>query len=126
MFNQNEVIDEHLIRQTYHILKQLVGTIPQLFGVSILGVLITSIIQAINNRGSLESLLIPAVYFALIFYNIVPGKSAQVVKSLKATTAEDNLETIKRVLRDVMLQHHIGLAANITVLVLELVFFVGF
>lgn len=61
MFTRNAVVDEQTIRNTYHLLKQLVGTIPQLFGISILGVLVTSILQAINNNASLASLLIPGV-----------------------------------------------------------------
>ena len=119
---KNKRVLEDDIRFTHAALKRLSPLLPPSNGFVIFFGTLALIVQIILTDGHYFSILIPVVYWGVMLYIIFVKKIVQDVKHIKETPNDAQLIKVTDNVKRLIVQHHLGLMANIMVVVLELLF----
>jgi len=118
--SKTEVLEEN-IRFTHASLKRLSPLLPPSNGFVILFGNIAMIIQGFLRSWDILSILILVVYWVLMLYIIIFKKIAEDVKNIKETPNDASIHKVTENVRRLIVQHHLGLVANLAVVVIEFV-----
>jgi hypothetical protein len=87
----------------------VIDVMPYTLGPFILGTFVFGIIQAYHLKRKLLPAVALIVYLIAIVYNITFADTVRVVETLKSTTSEHTIATIRYATQGVMRQHHVGI-----------------
>lgn len=114
-------VAEEDIRFTHASLKRLSPLLPPSNGFVILFGNIALIAQGMIRSWDFLSILILSVYWVIMLYIIVFKKIAEDVRNIKETPNNAPLSKVTENVRRLIVQHHLGLLANLLVVILEFV-----
>lgn len=121
VFGRNKNANEEDIRFTHASLKRLSPLLPPSNGFVIFFGNIALIIQGIIREWDIISIGIIVIYWVIMLYIILVKKIAQDVKNIKETPNDAPIELVTENVSRLIVQHHLGLIANLLVVVLEFV-----
>lgn len=119
VFGKNKNIAEEDIRFTHASLKRLSPLLPPSNGFVILFGNVALIMQGIIRNWDFISIVIIAMYWIIMLYIILVRKIAQDVKNIKETPNDAAIEVVTENVRRLIVQHHLGLVANLVVVIIE-------
>lgn len=118
---KKKAISEEDIRFTHAALKRLSPLLPPSNGFVILFGNIALIAQGYYRDWDFLAILILAVYWTIMLYIIIFKKIAEDVRNIKETPNNAALSKVTENVRRLIVQHHLGLLANLLVVLLEFV-----
>jgi len=117
-------VSEADIRFTHEALKRLAPLLPPSNGIVILVGMGGLIYQGIITNWVLSSIIIITLYILMNLYIIFIRRIAYWVNGLKSTSSNGDIKTVRANVKNLVIDHHLGLIANFLVVVLEFYFFV--
>ena len=118
---KNKKISEADIRFTHAALKRLSPLLPPSNGFVILFGNFALIAQGVIRGWDFLSIMIIVTYWAIMLYIIIFKKIAEDVKNIKETPNDAPIAKITENVSRLIVQHHLGLIANLLVVILEFV-----
>lgn len=97
------------VKNVFNALRMVINVLPYTLGPFILGTFIFGFIQAKRMKRKTYSLLLLILYTIPIFWKITFADTVGVVETLKSTSDQNSIETIRYATQGVMRQHHIGI-----------------
>lgn len=121
VFGKNKNVNEEDIRFTHASLKRLSPLLPPSNGFVIFFGNLALIIQGVFREWNLISIGIIVIYWVIMLYIILVKKIAQDVKHIKETPNDAAIEVLTENVKRLIVQHHLGLVANLVVVIMEFV-----
>lgn len=118
---KNQKISEDDIRFTHESLKRLSPLLPPSNGFVILFGNLALILQGVIRSWDILSILILVIYWGIMLYIIIFKKIAEDVKNIKETPSNAAIAKVTENVSRLIVQHHLGLLANLLVVILEFV-----
>ena len=118
---KNRKVSEEDIRFTHASLKRLSPLLPPSNGFVILFGNIALVIQCFYREWDVLSILILVVYWSIMLYIIIFRKIVEDVRNIKETPNNAPISKVTENVRRLTIQHHLGLIANLLVVILEFV-----
>lgn len=117
-----QVGENDAILKVFNALRMVIDVMPYTLGPFILGTFVFGLIQAYQVKWKLLPTLSLIVYFIAIIYNITLADTVAVVETLKNTTNEHTIDTIRYATQGVMRQHHVGIIGFGFFLICQIIF----
>lgn len=118
---QSDKVSESDIRFVHKALKQLTSVLPPSNGLVILGGTTLLAVQSAQRNWDLISLGVIVLYWSFLLFIVLVRRNPEVVMFLRNHDSEkDSISTIRADIARVQIDHHLGLVANLLVLVYQL------
>tara|TARA_Y100001933_G_C18925761_1_gene533076 strand:+ start:347 stop:826 length:480 start_codon:yes stop_codon:yes gene_type:complete len=121
VFGKNKSVTSEDIRFTHASLKRLSPLLPPSNGAVIFFGNIALIAQGFLSGWNILSIGILVIYWAIMLYIILVKNIALDVKRLQETPNEAPIESVTENVRRLIVQHHLGLLANLLVVIMEFI-----
>lgn len=118
--NDSSKVSDADIRFTHEALKRLTPLLPPSNGVVILAGLTLLLLQAAELDWAWTASSLPIFYFCMMAGIVIVGKNPAVVFSIRRHGQDSPTSDLIRNLRLVGIHHHIALATNLLVVILQL------
>tara|TARA_B110000503_G_scaffold137781_1_gene222640 strand:+ start:1351 stop:1884 length:534 start_codon:yes stop_codon:yes gene_type:complete len=120
--NKSAHLPEREIRFTHETLKRLTSKFPATNGLVILSGIPLMIVQGVSRSWDVLTLSQLASYLTILLVIVLVRKNPATVKSIRSKNPEkDSIVSLIRDLRAVGIDHHLGLIANLSALVIQLI-----
>jgi hypothetical protein len=120
--NKSAHISERDIRFTHETLKRLTSKLPATNGLVILSGIPLMIAQGISRNWEFLTLSQLAGYLGILSVIVLVRRNPATVKSIRSKNPEkDSIVSLIKDLRAVGIDHHLGLAANLFALIIQLI-----
>lgn len=106
-----QVVGQEDIRNVFNGLKLVVHVLPFTLGPLIIGSMFNAIRSLRIDLKKVRRAVPIALFAAVMVWNIFGADTAAVVQGLKSTTPDQSIDDISYIVKQVMLQHHLGLFA---------------
>lgn len=122
IFRNNRDVAEGEIRFVHESLQRLTSKLPASNGLVILGGATLMILQGIDRSWDVLSTTQLAGYFTLLFIIVAIRRNPATVKSIRANNSKSaELYKLIEDIRNVGIDHHLGLLANLFALTIQLI-----
>ncbi|GAA0198771.1 hypothetical protein ACFFQF_15480 [Haladaptatus pallidirubidus] len=126
-FNEEaDAVEDDDVRFVHRVVKHLIPVLPPSYGFVILFGTAALLYQGFERGWSWPSVLTIAYYWGISGYSLVFGDIVGAVNRVKNTSSDADIRSVRRGVRELVVQHHLGLAANLGVVVLEFTLVVWF
>ena len=105
------VVGQEDIRNVFNGLKLVVHVLPFTLGPLIIGSMFNAVKSLRIDLAKVRRAVPIALFAAVMLWNIFGADTAAVVQGLKSTTPDQSIDDISYIVKQVMLQHHLGLFA---------------
>lgn len=106
-----QVVGQEDIRNVFNGLKLVVHVLPFTLGPLIIGSMFNAVRSLRIDLKKVRRAVPIALFAAVMLWNIFGADTAAVVQGLKSTTPDQSIDDISYIVKQVMLQHHLGLFA---------------
>ena len=106
-----QVVVSEDIRNVFNGLKLVVHVLPFTLGPLIIGSMFNAVRSLRIDLKKVRRAVPIALFAAVMLWNIFGADTAAVVQGLKSTTPDQSIDDISYIVKQVMLQHHLGLFA---------------
>lgn len=106
-----QIVGPEDIRNVFNGLKLVVHVLPFTLGPLIIGSMFNAIRSLRIDLKKVRRAVPIALFAAVMLWNIFGADTAAVVQGLKSTTYDQSIDDISYIVKQVMLQHHLGLFA---------------
>ena len=106
-----QVVVSEDIRNVFNGLKLVVHVLPFTLGPLIIGSMFNAVRSLPIDLKKVRRAVPIALFAAVMLWNIFGADTAAVVQGLKSTTPDQSIDDISYIVKQVMLQHHLGLFA---------------
>jgi hypothetical protein len=106
-----QVVRQEDIRNVFNGLKLVVHVLPFTLGPLIIGSMFNAVRSLRIDLKKVRRAVPIALFAAVMLWNIFGADTAAVVQGLKSTTPDHSIDDISFIVKQVMLQHHLGLFA---------------
>ena len=106
-----QVVGQEDIRNVFNGLKLVVHVLPFTLGPLIIGSMFNAVRSLRVDLKKVRRAVPIALFAAVMLWNIFGADTAAVVQGLKSTTPDQSIDDISYIVKQVMLQHHLGLFA---------------
>ncbi|SFS07202.1 hypothetical protein SAMN05216559_3173 [Halomicrobium zhouii] len=114
-----ETVDDDDVRFVHRVLKHLIPVLPPSYGFVILFGTVALLYQGFERGWDWPSVVIITYYWGISGYSLVFGDIIGAVNRVKNTSSNSDIQSVRQGVRELLVQHHLGLAANLGVVVLE-------
>lgn len=118
---RSEEVDDTDVRFVHASLKRLIPLLPPSNGFVIFFGTAAMIYQGFKRSWDRPSVAVIAFYWSLMGYLVTLGKIGAAVKDVQETSSDAEIEDVRRGVSRLVVRHHLGLVANLGVVVLEFV-----
>ena len=106
-----QIVGPEDIRNVFNGLKLVVHVLPFTLGPLIIGSMFNAVRSLRIDLKKMRRAVPIALFAVVMLWNIFGADTAAVVQGLKSTTADQSIDDISYIVKQVMLQHHLGLFA---------------
>lgn len=106
-----QIVRPEDIRNVFNGLKLVVHVLPFTLGPLIIGSMFNAVRSLRIDLKKVRRAVPIALFAAVMLWNIFGADTAAVVQGLKSTTPDQSIDDISHIVKQVMLQHHLGLFA---------------
>ncbi|MEL0176319.1 MAG: hypothetical protein VW851_07210 [Cryomorphaceae bacterium] len=106
-----QIVGPEDIRNVFNGLKLVVHVLPFTLGPLIIGSMFNAVRSLRLDLKKVRRAVPIALFAAVMLWNIFGADTAAVVQGLKSTTPDQSIDDISYIVKQVMLQHHLGLFA---------------
>lgn len=106
-----QIVGPEDIRNVFNGLKLVVDVLPFTLGPLIIGSMFNAVRSLRIDVKKVRRAVPIALFAAVMLWNIFGADTAAVVQGLKSTTPDQSIDDISYIVKQVMLQHHLGLFA---------------
>ena len=106
-----QIVEPEVIRNVFNGLKLVVHVLPFTLGPLIIGSMFNAVRSLRIDLKKMRRAVPIALFAVVMLWNIFGADTAAVVQGLKSTTADQSIDDISYIVKQVMLQHHLGLFA---------------
>ena len=106
-----QIVGPEDIRNVFNGLKLVVHVLPFTLGPLIIGSMFNAVRSLRKDLKKMRRAVPIALFAVVMLWNIFGADTAAVVQGLKSTTADQSIDDISYIVKQVMLQHHLGLFA---------------
>lgn len=106
-----QVVGSEDIRNVFNGLKLVVDVLPFTLGPLIIGSMFNAIRSLRIDLKKARRVVPTALFAAVMLWNVFGADTAAVVQGLKSTSYDQSIDDISYIVKQVMLQHHLGLFA---------------
>lgn len=106
-----QIVEPEVIRNVFNGLKLVVHVLPFTLGPLIIGSMFNAVRSLRIDLKKMRRAVPIALFAVVMLWNIFGADTAAVVQGLKSTTPDQPIDDISYIVKQVMLQHHLGLFA---------------
>ena len=106
-----QIVEPEVIRNVFNGLKLVVHVLPFTLGPLIIGSMFNAVRSLRIDLKKMRRAVPIALFAVVMLWNIFGADTAAVVQGLKSTTPDQSIDDISYIVKQVMLQHHLGLFA---------------
>jgi|GEM_PF-3496338 len=117
----SQEVDEKDIRFVHASLKRLIPLLPPSNGFVIVFGTAAMVYQGFTRNWDRGSIAVLAFYWSVMGYLISFGTIAAAVKDVRETSSDNRIEDVRRGVARLIVRHHIGLIANLGVVIFEFI-----
>ncbi|SEO80273.1 hypothetical protein SAMN04487948_105228 [Halogranum amylolyticum] len=121
---ETDTVEDDDVRFVHRVLKHLIPILPPSYGFVMLFGTLALLYQGFERGWDRTSVVIISYYWGISGYSLVFGDIVGAVNRVKNTSSDADIGSVRRGVRELVVQHHLGLAANVGVVVLEFIFIV--